>query len=146
MWYQEIFTEITVTLIAPIIVWVLSKLRRKKPGIILKIFVIINILTMTFFLIELPDKLEQFDMFTFRAIIVFALMVFVSYKVAFKIEGGIKISLPKWNRPRIKRSKKNPRIYRSRKNRRKILGWFNITVFKEDGDVLEIKVDTEEDE
>lgn len=122
MWYQEILAEIVVTLMAPIVVWILSKLRNKKPRFILKTIVVINALLQTFFLIELPERLKYPDQFTIRAVIVFLIMIIVSYAVAFKRDKS-KLEKKVWKIPKFKRTKKvrtkkQPKIYRSRKSRK----------------------------
>ena len=122
MWYQEILAEIVVTLMVPIIVWILTKLRNKKPRFILKTIVVINAILQTFFMIELPERIKYPDQFTIRAIIVFLIMIIVSYMVAFKRDKSqLKKKvwrLPKFKRTKKVRTKKQPKIYRSKKSRR----------------------------
>ena len=122
MWYQEILAEIVVTLMVPIIVWILTKLRNKKPRFILKIIVAINALLQTFFMIELPERIKYPDQYTIRAVIVFLIMIIVSYMVAFKRDKSqLKKKvwrLPKFKRTKKVRTKKQPKIYRSKKSRR----------------------------
>ena len=122
MWYQEILAEIVVTLMVPIIVWILTKLRNKKPRFILKTIVVINAILQTFFMIELPERIKYPDQFTIRAIIVFLIMITVSYMVAFKRDKSqLKKKvwrLPKFKRTKKVRTKKQPKIYRSKKSRR----------------------------
>lgn len=122
MWYQEILAEIVVTLMVPIIVWILTKLRNKKPRFILKTIVVINAILQTFFMIELPERIKYPDQFTIRAVIVFLIMITVSYMVAFKRDKSqLKKKvwrLPKFKRTKKVRTKKQPKIYRSRKSRR----------------------------
>ena len=122
MWYQEILAEIVVTLMVPIIVWILTKLRNKKPRFILKTIVVINAILQTFFMIELPERIKYPDQYTIRAVIVFLIMITVSYMVAFKRDKSqLKKKvwrLPKFKRTKKIRTKKQPKIYRSRKSRR----------------------------
>lgn|SRR5574344_323942 len=122
MWYQEILAEIVVTLMVPVIVWILSKLRNKKPRFILKTIVVINAILQTFFMIELPERIKYPDQFTIRAVIVFLIMIIVSYVVAFKRDKSqLKKKvwrLPKFKRTKKIRTKKQPKIYRSRKSRK----------------------------
>lgn len=122
MWYQEILAEIVVTLIVPIIVWILTKLRNKKPRFILKTIVAINALLQTFVMIELPERIKYPDQYTIRAVIVFLIMIIVSYVVAFKRDKS-KLEKKVWRLPKFKRTKKirtkkQPKIYRSKKSRR----------------------------
>lgn len=122
MWYQEILAEIVVTLMVPIIVWILTKLRNKKPRFILKTIVVINAILQTFFMIELPERIKYPDQFTIRTVIVFLIMITVSYIVAFKKDKS-QLKKKVWRLPRFKRTKKirtkkQPKIYRSRKSRR----------------------------
>ena len=122
MWYQEILAEIVVTLMVPIIVWILTKLRNKKPRFILKTIVVINAILQTFFMIEFPERIKYPDQYTIRAVIVFLIMITVSYMVAFKRDKSqLKKKvwrLPKFKRTKKIRTKKQPKIYRSRKSRR----------------------------